>query len=296
MQKVIGLYYFSGTGNTEYVVQILQIKLQSYGFQVDILKIEEIFKQNIAIKPNEFDIIGLAYPIHNWGPALLALQFTKNLSNVENKPIFIIETGAGPQGAALNEASTLPLIRNLESKGYRVNYEYQFSMPSNWLYCHPVPLQRQLCKIVELKAEMVSKEISSLTKRRKRPGLLSKLLIAFGWYPMPLAASIYGRILYASAKCNNCGKCISGCPVGNIQKNSDKIKFGWRCTSCMRCAYLCPVRAIVPRIGKMIVLKNWYGAKALLSRTDIEDNFITEKTTGFNARYKKYLLQKDNIA
>jgi len=56
---------------------------------------------------------------------------------------------------------------------------------------------------------------------------------AYGAIPMKPRADI----------CQNCGKCVSICPVGAIPANAPKETDGEKCISCMACVAACPIQA-----------------------------------------------------
>ena len=72
----------------------------------------------------------------------------------------------------------------------------------------------------------------------------------------------YGAIpMTPKAKvCQNCGKCVSSCPVGAIPANDPKETNAEKCITCMACVAVCPMQArAVNPVAKA-------GAKALLKK------------------------------
>ena len=72
----------------------------------------------------------------------------------------------------------------------------------------------------------------------------------------------YGAIpMTPKAKtCQNCGKCVSICPVGAIPGENPKETDAEKCITCMACISACPIQA---RAVNPIVLA---GAKAMLKK------------------------------
>ena len=72
----------------------------------------------------------------------------------------------------------------------------------------------------------------------------------------------YGAIpMTPKAKtCQNCGKCVSICPVGAIPADNPKETDGEKCITCMACVAACPIQA---RAVNPIALA---GAKAMLKK------------------------------
>ena len=47
-----------------------------------------------------------------------------------------------------------------------------------------------------------------------------------------------------SPGCIHCGRCLAGCPTGNITEQAGRITFGPDCWFCLACLHNCPVHAI----------------------------------------------------
>jgi len=55
----ICIYYFSGTGNTEIITDLLQKELSNLNADVIVRKIEIIIKKKIRIKTEKYDLVGI---------------------------------------------------------------------------------------------------------------------------------------------------------------------------------------------------------------------------------------------
>lgn len=58
--KKIQIYYFSGTGNTAFVVKKLTKELESFGNAINVNSCE-----SVDIIDKNMDIIGIVFPIHS---------------------------------------------------------------------------------------------------------------------------------------------------------------------------------------------------------------------------------------
>lgn len=74
--------YFSGTGNTQKVVDCYaEIFTSHYGDDVTLARMEDKFDYDL----NEFDLLGFGYPVHAFNAPSIALQFCKKLPKLASK-------------------------------------------------------------------------------------------------------------------------------------------------------------------------------------------------------------------
>ena len=77
MKKCI-LYCFSGTGNTNRVCKMLLSELSSYEYEGEIFDITyDAYKRKAFPDPNDYDLIGVAYPGHAFNAPQLFNRFVK---------------------------------------------------------------------------------------------------------------------------------------------------------------------------------------------------------------------------
>ena len=99
--------YFSGTGNTKKVVDCFAETFKTeYNEDVTVARMEDSFTQDI----NDYDLIGIGYPVHAFNAPSIVLDFCKNLP-VAKKEIraFIVNTSGEP--LKLNNISSLQIGR-----------------------------------------------------------------------------------------------------------------------------------------------------------------------------------------
>ena len=125
MNKRIGIFYFSATGNTEIVTSLIKEEFMRHKCNVEINKIEDVLQKKIAINPDGYDIIGIGSPVIAFVSPKIVQDFIKIMPNVNSKEVFIFKTagGVGP----LNYNSSASIIKKLIKKGYDVVYERIFS-------------------------------------------------------------------------------------------------------------------------------------------------------------------------
>ena len=111
--------YFSGTGNTEMVIDKHIEEFTKQNHQVDTYKIEgELSKIDVS----QYDLLGIGYPIHAFNAPSNVVNFVKSLPRSEiQKKLFIIKTSGEP--LSINNISSYKIIKLLKRKNYILNNE-----------------------------------------------------------------------------------------------------------------------------------------------------------------------------
>jgi flavodoxin/ferredoxin len=288
MKKII-INYFSGTGNTKLVSELVRDAFYDKGVSVDLHRIEDMSRISYDTEIKYYDAIGIAYPIYGGGTPRLVEDLIDKMPEVSNKPVFIYKTAA--DFISFNYYASKRIIRKLIKKGYDVFYDRIFAMGSNWWMKYDDRFSKLLYETAIDKTKHMRDEILSGKRRRYRLNpILSIMISLLKWGESKIAAPIYGRLLKVLPNCTDCGRCITDCSVGNIYKDKkDKIKFGWDCIWCMRCLYNCPVTAIKPRIFGFVAVKGGYNIYKIIKDDSISSDFIKEKGKGYYKHFNKYL-------
>ncbi len=283
----IGIFYFSGTGNTEIVANLYANEFQNKGFDTNLIPIETILRKNIAPSVSNYDILGFGYPVHAFSAPKIFFDFHDRLPNVDDKITFTFKTAGDP----LCRGGSTSLVRKcLSRKGYKVFHENLIVMPANVVIKYHDSLIKQLYEVAVKRVKRATEEIL-LGKTNLQKNNLS---LKIGTYLFSKAesngASWFGKYLIASDLCNLCGKCIKECPTRNISKHNKNIIFGNKCTFCMRCVYNCPERAISNKYMNFFVIKKGYNILNVINDPKIKGNYITHKTKGFFKHFYKYIF------
>ncbi len=283
--KSILIYYFSGTGNTEKVVHMLEMNLKESGCRVDLIAVDA---KNCIVDTSLYDLVGIAYPIYGFGTPEIIDRLAGLLLPEKNQPLFFLKTGA--DFISVNHNSSEGLIKRLEEKGYQVFYDRIILMPCNWLIPYNDNIAKQLFVSAQRKAQLMSRELLSLSSRRYRTGaLLRKLSMGIASLEKKYVGPYFGKSLYAGAKCNLCGICVENCPNGNIRVYDGKISVSNNCLSCMRCVYNCPENALKSKGLNFFILKKGYNLDRIIADDLISDDFIDQNTSGYFRHFYKYL-------
>lgn len=289
MIKSIGIFYFSGTGNTEIVTNLLKKEFNEKGIDIELAKIEDFTRKKIAVNTEKYDIIGIGHPVHAFNAPRIIFAFVNLLPTTQDKKFFIFKTA----GDFFIEGGATTILRNrLRHKGYNVFNETLIIMPSNMLVKYPDELSKQLYNTAVRKVKVMADEIiSGKGKLQKNSISLILTTMIVSWFES-WGAHCFGKHLRASQNCTLCEKCIKNCPKSNIYRRGNKIKFGWKCMICMRCFYVCPEKAIRAIGFNYIILKGGYDIKKIIDNPDIKGNYVTKYTKGYYSRFYNYMHEE----
>jgi ferredoxin len=285
----IGIFYFSGTGNTKTVTYLLSEELQNKGCHVDIFAIDEVLKTKNNPSLQSYDIVGFGYPVHAFNAPRIFFEYIKTLPAGNQKKTFVFRSAGDP---FMNGGSTALVRKVLQRKGYEVCYERLFIMPSNVLIRYRDPLVKQLYVTAVRHVKTMEHDILTGIKRLQNNTIISTILTA-GFSSMEsIGARFFGKHLTINDSCNHCGICIRNCPTTNISENAGRILFDKQCVLCLRCIYECPEQAIIPRYLKFIVIHPWFDVKKIGTDPSIKETYITQKTKGYFRHFYSYISKE----
>jgi NAD-dependent dihydropyrimidine dehydrogenase PreA subunit/flavodoxin len=286
--KVI-LYVFSGTGNTLKVASLYKKYLNA---EVDICRISK--KTTNIPSADEYDLIGIGYPIHAFCAPEPIVNFVKTLPSVAYRRAFIFKSSG--EGLHVNDGSSRKLLKILAKKGYNVVGERHIVMPYNMIYRHTDEMAKQMWIYAQALVMLHSNELNSFKSEKVR---LSPALT----FCAPLIgiieqkfAHIHGPMFKVDTKkCIQCGKCISACPQNNITLTNGKFKFGSNCVLCMGCSFGCPKNAIKVGVFKFWKVNGSYNVEKLAADKSIPFPLVPDRAKGVYKLYKKYYREADKM-
>lgn len=231
-----GIYYFSGTGNTERVVKILAEELQKYG-ESELYRIKD-GKETYPV----CDKVILAYPVHGFNVPANVLEFAENLPSYSEKSFYIVKTSGEP--LRLNDASSAKLVKILRKKGYGYKGEYHYVMPYNMIFRHTDEMASKMLATAKERLPRAAKEIAEGETNLKHIPFRAKLASAVCKIERK-GLRFNGRFYKVDTyKCVGCLQCVRNCPVKNISYDGKTFRFGKECLGCACCAFNCPTDAI----------------------------------------------------
>lgn len=286
MKKAV-IYCFSGTGNTKRVCETLKNELINFDIYTDIFDVTyTAYKCREFPNPNDYDLIGLAYPGHAFNAPLLFNKFVRRLPNAERKQqAFIIKTSGEP--FKVNNGSSNAVKRYLKRKGFDLTYERHYLMPYNIMFRYPDGLAKQMYLYTFAMAKVSAEKIDRMERERLKNCFGSLIMCFLGkieWF----GAWFNGRLFKVNKKkCIKCGLCVKNCPAGNIKiDKKGRFKFGSKCILCCRCTMNCPKDAVNMGLLTKLKVNGGYPFEKLAENPEVSGNYVNEKTKGY---YKKFL-------
>lgn len=282
---------FSGTGNTMIATHKLASFFEQEGHEVTIYPVTRPY-ENIP-DPNEYDVIGLGYPIHAFNAPQIFVRFCKRLPKVENKKTFFYKTSGEPFRP--NNASSFFCYKALKKKGYHCIMDVHMLMPYNIMFRYKDGLAKQMYIYTKATCKLIVKRILNGEEDKLRYNIFTiiwALMLRLQWF----GAWILGPTIHAKKKlCTKCGACVAKCPSHNIKMTEKGPKFGWRCTMCMSCAFRCPQDAVRPGFLNPWRVNGLYPYAEVLKDKEKPSVYITEETKGYFKLFLKYYQKLDTI-
>ncbi len=222
---MLGILYFSSTGNSLYIAQEIKNRLGG-----EIKYIPRYFGDG-----GEYDKIIIVTPIYSYGMPTFVYDMLPRLN--KQREIIIIQNYGGMVCGA-----NYFIYQYCVKLGLNVQSVYIMKMPENFTTTFSVP-QFYIKNILRKSKSNVSKiidkienelyEIPAKCKTREKEYFKNKS----NWHVM-------GERFAINGDCVLCEKCVAVCPVGNISLSNGKIVFGNNCVACLGCYHRCPQKAI----------------------------------------------------
>lgn len=271
MNKQVALFYFSGTGNTKIVVDLVQKAFSEHQVDTMVYNIEDTINNDLKYNLDKFDMIGIAHPIYGFGSPTIVDQFAKSLPALDGIKTFIFKTAG--DFLKINHNASRRLITRLSKKGYNVFYDRIICMGSNFYMPYDDALVKELYESAVSKVSHMVGELLSGTSRLYDTGLFMRLMTnMMNDCEDKFFARLFGKSLKVTDDCIHCNKCIKNCPSNNIYLKDGKIKFRFNCYLCMRCIYACPTKAIKSSGSNFVILKDGYDINKIIASGDTNES------------------------
>lgn len=235
----IGIYYFSGTGNTRHVAGLMRDEFRAAEHDCEIIPMEKYTQKTKDLSFGDYDLVGIGFPVHAFDAPWLVYDFIELLPR-QRTAYFLFKTAGDP---FLLGGSTHRLRREIAGKGWIIRHESLFVMPPNLGgNASEERINDMLLQAGIHTREVVVEILSGKKVLLKDSGIQRCFsLINRG---ETLGTRMGSKNWVVSASCTLCGKCMRNCPTKNIAISGNKVLFKSNCVFCMKCRGYCPVSAI----------------------------------------------------
>jgi ferredoxin len=240
------IYYFSGTGNTLYVIEKYKELFLKENIYIELI---DISQEHIIKSQSKYDFVAFAYPTYACYPPLFVKKFIEGFPNVKNKPCFIISTATKLHGDALGVSS-----RILKKKNYNIIATLKYFMPHNvsFIFKKKSPKQKTIDSFLKKTNKKIEEDFYNLINNKTNPQFKNLFFISkisswfFNTFIIKVGNNKQNIWVVDHNICNQCGLCEKLCPNNNIivKTKKRKVVFGNNCLFCTRCYNFCPLKAI----------------------------------------------------
>lgn len=249
--KKIALFYFSGTGNTEFISREYAELFKKKEVNVDLQKIEGI---DTIPSLSKYDLVIFATPVYAFDIPVYVKEFAQRLAVVDKKKSFVILTHAGNFGKSFQTFKKI-----LENKNFNLVCGFDYKMPSNSdaIFSDNTKSVSNLNEVLDKNKENVLKDFNSIYESNivyPKTGFFKRTIYSLVNYFFINFFLKRFKWSYDNVKCNQCGLCEKVCPTNNIllKKQKKELRFSNKCIMCTRCYNFCPTGAIYYKKNKNI--------------------------------------------
>ena len=218
------IFYFTGTGNSQYAARTLAAEGESVVSIVECLRKD---KYEFALSANEN--VGVVFPVYYGGLPVAVRQFIERL-RLSAKPGYLY--GVMTCGGSCLGAGAM-LRDQLGEAGLSLDAAFSVRMPANYAVLYDIPSEEEQQKTLR-RADLDLERIRSKIERRTR-GIAHASLPAraatAAMYPLYQLARRTGPF-YTNETCIGCAACANRCPSraiemkdGPVEKNGLDIHF-----------------------------------------------------------------------
>ena len=225
------IFYFTGTGNSQYAAQTLAAEDERVVSVVECLR-----KDNYVFEIGENESVGLVFPVYFGGLPMAMRQFIERL-RLDRKPGYLY--GVMTYGGSLAGAGHM-LREVLGEAGYSLDASYRVLMPDNYVMMFTVAPEAEEKKIL-------SRADLDLARIRSKIACRDHVFTGDSLPGRAVTAVMYPQYLngrktapfHTNDTCIRCGVCAGRCPSRAISMETgsptwvkDRCSF---CMSCVRC-------------------------------------------------------------
>ena len=253
------LRYFTGTGNSLRVLEVIGEQLAGKDYSIDLASITD----TKASPRTDADLMGFCFPVYAYGLPRISRRYLKSLpKTARGTKAFLLVTAGDLRGSGFSLSEGR---KTLARKGYDVVYTDVVEMPANWTPFIFPPDKDEAARIVaagEEKARRIADAVASgghYHHERDIPEGLTFRKVVWEYVTFHyLGVYQMWKMFRADDSCGSCGLCARVCPTGSITLTDGKPVWASSCEQCMRCVNFCPKQAIYQTHGGDTKGKNSY--------------------------------------
>jgi len=258
--KTIRIDYYTGTGGSKLVAELLAKELKAKEINVEI---NRIYRDKISgIEEINADYYMLIFSVHSFNAPLPVHEWVKHLSGNHCKTAVISVSGGGH--VISNTASRWKIVKLLKKRSFNVIFEEMVRMPNNWMKAPSEKKYTRILSDLPHKIDSIFHAVLSEKKQKKIIYWVDYLISTLGESERN-TTSKFGKKIRVLSLCNGCGLCAKNCCSSNIQMENKtatgtllKPTFGNRCDMCLGCIYNCPQKALRATWGAFQVDRKGY--------------------------------------
>jgi ferredoxin/flavodoxin len=234
------ILYFSGTGNSRHIAQLLGQQLHD-----EVADIANLAPSPFTLPAAE--ALGIVFPVYGWSPPALVMQFIERMQAVQTPSYFYFIAVCGDDTGKTADVFAQAIRR----KGWRVDAGWSVTMPNTYVCLPGFDVDKP--GVEKLKVESAPGRINFIAESVRTHTATPRFDChegAFPWIKTYVLGSFFRKFLmkadkfHCTADCVGCGKCAKACPLGNIRMHDGHPEWGTYCAHCLRCYHLCPVHAV----------------------------------------------------
>jgi len=226
--------YFSATGNSKHISELFSRQMNA-----KCHSIEESLDFGALIAKS--DTVAFCYPIY-WSrvPRIMREFAARYMYALKGKKLIIFCTQQILSGDGARAFAALFPRGHAE-----IIYAEHIFMPSNiW----PVTTnQMKIKRSFERAEQKMLAACRNIRRGKVKKRGFSFIGRALGWIQAPLMSPMERKALNSikiNGDCNQCGICVSSCPMKNLILENNQVGHWHNCSVCYRCVNQCPKKAI----------------------------------------------------
>ena len=233
------ILYFSGTGNTEYIAQLI-----ADGLGDECLDLFGRIRTNDTSPFYSEKPYVICAPIYVCEMPLFLMKYLKSVEFKGNDKVYFVFTSGGYCGSAKVQAKVFAIRKKLKLLGC-----VEFVMPRNYVANtrYAMDDEKTIRAKITAATDKVKQVVEDMKHERKLKSShvwLFETLIIAPFAPLWTKYKLVAKDFYATDQCVGCKICEKVCPFNNIKVVEQKPRWGDECTHCMACIAKCPRKAI----------------------------------------------------